>query len=239
VRKRLPRGWPKRGGRGRLRRLAGRVARWLVVVVGSYLLVCLACLVALRWVDPPTTALQVQRRVEALIAGRPYRKQCAPVPLGQISNHLEHAVIAAEDSRFFTHNGVDWGAVQDAVEDNRRRRAWRGGSTITQQLVKNLFLTSRGSFARKALEVPLAYAADTIVPKSRLLEVYLNVVEWGDGVFGAEAAARKYYGRGASSLDRGESARLAACLPSPRRRSPDRMHRYGDVILDRMDLMGW
>ena len=236
--KRLPAGWAKRKRRP-LRQLVLRILRWLAIVVGSYVLLCLACLVALRWIDPPTTALQMQRRVESWVAGRPYRKQSVHVTSGQISNHLEHAVVAAEDSRFYEHHGVDWGAVQDAVEDNRRRSAWRGGSTITQQLVKNLFLTSYGSFVRKAFEVPLAYAADAIVPKSRQLELYLNVVEWGDGVYGAEAAARRYYGRGASSLDRGESARLAACLPSPRRRSPERMGRYGDVILGRMDSMGW
>ena len=224
----------------RLRRLLLRVALGILVVVGAYVLACVACLVALRRVDPPTTALQSQRRFEAWIARRPYTKQYRPVPLARISDHLEHAAIGAEDSRFLLHDGVDWEAVREAVEDNRRPgRAWRGGSTITQQLVKNLFLTSRGSIARKALEVPLAYAADAIVPKDRILELYLNVVEWGDGVYGAEAAARHHYGRSAAGLSRREAARLAACLPSPRRRTPDRMERYGEVILDRMDRMGW
>ena len=223
-----------------MRRLLTRIALAVLVVVGSYVLACVGCLVALRWVDPPTTALQSQRRVEAWIARRPYAKRYRPVPLARISDHLEHAAIAAEDSRFLLHDGVDWDAVRDAVEDNRRRgRVWRGGSTITQQLVKNLFLTSRGSFARKALEVPLAYAAEAVVPKDRILELYLNVVEWGDGVYGAEAAARYHYGRSAVALDRREAARLAACLPSPLRRTPQRMERYGELILERMDRMGW
>ena len=223
-----------------MRRLLLRVALGILAVAIAYLAACVACLVVLRWVDPPTTALQVQRRIEAWAAGRPYAKRCRRVPLKGIADDLEHAVIAAEDARFLLHDGVDWDAVQDALEDNRRRgRAWRGGSTITQQLVKNLFLTSRGGFVRKALEVPLAYAADAIVPKERLLELYLNVVEWGDGIYGAEAAARHHYGRPAAILGRDQAARLAACLPSPRRRTPDRMDRYSDVILDRMRQMGW
>ncbi len=131
----------------------------------------------------------MQRRVEAWIGGRPYVKHYRPVPLAAIADDLEHAVVAAEDTRFLDHRGVDWDAVKGAVEDNRRRgRIWRGGSTITQQLVKNLFLTTYGSIARKAFEVPLAYAAEAIVPKERILELYLDVIEWGDGVYGAEAA---------------------------------------------------
>jgi len=217
-----------------------RVALGACAAVAIYLGACMACLVVLRWVDPPTTAVQVQRRIEAWIARRPYAKHHRAVPLAAISDHLEHAAIAAEDTRFLAHDGVDWDAVRDAVEDNRRRgRAWRGASTITQQLVKNLFLTTYGSVARKVLEVPLAYAAETIVPKERILELYLGVIEWGDGVYGAESAARFHYGRSAAALDRVQAARLAACLPSPRRRTPDRMDRYSAVILDRMDRMGF
>jgi len=162
------------------------------------------------------------------------------VPLGRISVHLQHAVVAAEDSRFYEHWGIDVRGVQEAVEDNLRRgHLWRGGSTITQQLVKNLFFTTHLPLLRKAFELPLALVSEIVLPKRRILELYLNVVEWGPEVFGAEAAAWFHYGVSAARLTRDQSARLAACLPSPRRRTPQRMDRYAAVIERRMALMGW
>jgi len=216
-----------------------RFLRFAALAVAAWLVACVAALVALNVVDPPTTAVQLERRVESWFDERPYRKQWRPVPLGRISDHLEHAVVAAEDGRFWQHPGVDWKAVGEAVDDNRRRRSWRGGSTLTQQLVKNLFLTTRGSFARKAAEVPLAYTADLVLPKRRILELYLNVVEWDRGVYGAEAAARHHYGVSAAVLSREQAAGLASVLPDPRRRRPQRMERYRGMILRRMQQHGW
>jgi monofunctional biosynthetic peptidoglycan transglycosylase len=212
----------------------------LVAVPAGYAALCALALMVFRVVDPPLTTVQVQRLVESLTAARLPEWRRRAVPIGAVSVHLQRAVIAAEDARFREHAGVDWRGLQDAVEDNMRRgRLWRGGSTITQQLVKNLFLTTHASFLRKALELPLALFADLILPKQRILELYLNVVEWGPGVFGAEAAAQFHYGIPAARLSRDQAARLAACLPSPRRRTPQRMDRYAAVITRRMAQMSW
>ncbi len=211
------------------------------VALGStYVGVCIALLgVYAQWF-PPMTGVQLQRQVEARFAGTPYTVESTPVPMSAISDHLAHAVVAAEDARFYVHHGIDWIAIGEAVEDNLERgTAWRGGSSITQQLVKNLFMTTHSTLLRKALEVPLACAADLILSKARILELYLNVVEWGPGVFGAEAAAQHHYGVSVDALSRYRAAALAACLPSPRERAPYRMTRYTHQILVRMAQHGW
>jgi monofunctional biosynthetic peptidoglycan transglycosylase len=149
-------------------------------------------------------------------------------------------VIAAEDGRFFQHGGLDWFELQRVVEESQKHgRVSRGASTITQQLVKNLFLTTHSAWWRKALEVPLALLAELILPKRRILELYLNVVEWGPGIYGAEAAARSHYGASAAALGREQAARLAALLPAPRQRRPERMNRYAAIILRRMASHDW
>lgn len=212
----------------------------IVALFSTYIGLCAACLLAYTQVDPPVTGVQLERRAEALLNGTAYARRYEPVPLDRISDHLEHAVVAAEDMRFFTHHGIDWTAIREAVEDNLARgMLWRGGSTITQQLVKNLFLTTHSSFLRKALEVPLTYLAELILTKQRILELYLNVVEWGPGVYGAEAAAQHHYGMRAADLSRYRAAALAACLPNPRVRTPQRMTQYTQTILTRMRQQGW
>lgn len=221
-----------------------RVARWVgalgLALLSTYLGVCTMCLVAYTQFDPPTTGVQLQRRVEALTNGVAYTPRYEPVPLDRISEHLAHAVIAAEDGRFYIHGGIDWQAVREALANNLARgMLQRGGSTITQQLVKNLFLTTHRTFLRKGLEVPLVYLAELILTKQRILELYLNVVEWGPGVYGAEAAARHHYGLSADLLSRYRAATLAACLPNPRVRTPQRMTRYTYRILARMRQHGW
>ncbi|HEX7071172.1 MAG TPA: monofunctional biosynthetic peptidoglycan transglycosylase [Rhodothermales bacterium] len=226
----------KRQKRGLLRKL---LLAPLVVLAGYYGIATVALIFCL-FVTPPTTGVQIQRRVEAIIHGRDYEKEYDPVPGAQISSHLRHAVVAAEDGRFYEHWGIDFEAIRDAMEDNQRRgRSWRGGSTITQQLVKNLFMTTHSSWIRKALEVPLTYLAELILSKERILTLYLNVIEWGDGVYGAEAAARHYSGQSAAHLTRRQAAGLAAVIPAPRDRSPSRMGRYTSIILTRMTQMGW
>lgn len=139
------------------------------------------------------------------------------VPYAQISVHLKRAVIAAEDANFTEHDGVDWDAIERAYEQNRRRgRVVRGGSTITMQLAKNLFLSGDRSYLRKGQELVITYMLETVMTKRRILELYLNVAEWGVGVFGAEAGARHYYGVPAAQLGPEQAARMAAMLPRPR-----------------------
>lgn len=210
------------------------------MLVTTYFGLCVALLGVYTTFDPPTTGVQIQRRLEAMAQGADYTKRYDSVPADAIAQHLRHAAVAAEDARFYEHAGVDWRAVRKAIEDNQRRgRTWRGGSTITQQLVKNLFQTTHSSYVRKALELPLTYAAEALLSKDRILTLYLNVIEWGDGVYGAEAASRYHYGRPATDLTRTQAAALAACIPNPRARTPQRMTAYRNVILTRMRQMGW
>jgi monofunctional biosynthetic peptidoglycan transglycosylase len=201
---------------------------------------CTLSIVALRWIDPPTTSVQIQRRVEAIRQGRPYRKQYAFVALNRISPNLQHAVIAAEDGRFYQHHGFDLVEMEKVLQrDVERRKLGRGASTITQQLVKNLFLTTERSVIRKGIEATLVPIVEIVLGKNRILEVYLNVIEWGPGIYGAEAAAEFYYHQQAAQVSREEAARLAAIVPAPLRRKPDRMDQYTAIILARMATMGW
>lgn len=221
-------------------RLLRALLRWLAVSACAGTFLCSLGFVYLRYFGPITTTVQVQRRIEALVSGTPYEKRYRFLPLRRISPHLQHAVVVAEDDRFAQHDGVDWAAMEHAMRDNwRRKRLWRGGSTITQQLVKNLFLTTHRVAGRKLLEIPLALLAELVLSKDRILELYLNVVEWGPGVFGAGAAAEYHYGVSASALRRDQAARLAACLPAPRTRKPQNMPRLGATIERRMAARGW
>jgi len=216
------------------------IVTWTLALLAAFYLFSLLALVALRWVDPPSTMVQVQRRVEAWVHRKAYSKRQQWVPLARISAELQHAVISAEDGRFFQHHGVDWKEVQKVVDqDLEDGRLGRGGSTITQQLVKNLFFTTSRSVIRKGVEFTLAPLAEWILPKQRILELYLNVIEWGPGVYGAEAAARAWYGLPAAKVNREQAARLAAVIPSPLRRKPVRMNSYSAEILRRMEQTGW
>jgi monofunctional biosynthetic peptidoglycan transglycosylase len=217
--------------------------RWLsavvLVLIGLHVLWA-AALLALRYINPPTTGVQIQRRIESFFAAGSYKKRYTFVPLHRISPQLQHAVIAAEDGNFYRHYGIDWGQVRQVIEDSADAgEVTRGASTIPQQLVKNLFFTTHANPVRKAFEFTLAPMAVMILGRSRLLELYLNVIEWGPGVYGVEAAAEYHYHTSAASLSREQSARLAAILPSPRRRKPERMNQYSAIIQDRMRLLGW
>jgi monofunctional biosynthetic peptidoglycan transglycosylase len=217
-----------------------RLFKFAIALVACLYLFWIGSLFALRSIDPPTTGVQIQRRLEAQFSGRPYRKRYNFVPLDRISPHLQHALIAAEDGHFYKHHGVDWEQVQQVAEESRETgRIRRGASTITQQLVKNLFFTTYRDPVRKAFEYTLAPLADSILGKRRVLELYLNVIEWGPGVYGAAAAADYYYHKTPANLDREQSARLAACVPSPRRRKPIWMNQFSENIMERMQLFGW
>ncbi len=209
-----------------------------LAAIAFYALVTLT-LVALRWVNPPATALQTERRVQSWIHRSAYRKVQDPVPLARISPHLQHAVVAAEDARFFQHHGFDWKQVEIAVREDLEQGRSRGASTITQQLVKNLFLGTSRSFVRKGLEFTIVPIAEVALPKSRILELYLNVIEWGPGIYGAEAAARHYYGVPARELTRRQAIELASILPAPLRRKPGRLTEYEGAVSERMAQMGW
>jgi monofunctional biosynthetic peptidoglycan transglycosylase len=196
-------------------------------------------LVAVKWVDPPTTAVHMERRLQAWIHHKPYRERYRFIPLNQISPNFQHAVISAEDARFYQHHGFDWHAIEiDAHEDMEGGRV-RGASTITQQLVKNLFFGTGRSILRKGAEFTLVPVAEMVLGKQRILELYLNEAEWGPGVYGADAAAHYYYGTAARNIGREQGARLAAILPAPLRRRPERMNHYAASVEERMRQVGW
>jgi monofunctional biosynthetic peptidoglycan transglycosylase len=215
------------------------LVRWLAI--GVVLVWSLAALIQLaaRWIDPPTTAVHIQRHLQAWIHRTPYHERYKFVPLSQISPDLQHAVIAAEDARFYQHRGFDWHEIHIAAEDDLEGERTRGASTITQQLVKNLFFGTGRSVLRKGAEFTLVPVAEIVLGKRRILEIYLNVVEWGPGIYGAEAACRYYDGTEARNVSREQGARLAAILPAPLKRRPERMNNYSALILERMRQMGW
>lgn len=171
--------------------------------------------------NPETTAFIELRRRQAQAAGRSFRLRWQWRPLSRISPLLRRAVVHAEDAKFFRHDGVDWEAVKETAERNWEEKSLRrGGSTITQQVAKNLYLSPSRDPIRKLRELLIAWRLEDSLSKERILEIYLNVAEWGPGIFGAEAAARYYYGVSAAELTADQAARLAVALPNPFRRSP-------------------
>jgi monofunctional biosynthetic peptidoglycan transglycosylase len=176
---------------------------------------------ALATTNPGRTALMRQREQEALRRHRRARTDQSWVPLAAVSRHLIYAVLASEDQKFFGHAGVDWEAIQRSIEKNvERNRFARGGSTITQQLAKNLYFGTRKTPVRKLRELFVARWLEEDLSKARILTLYLNVIEWGDGIYGCEAAALHWYGKPASALTITEAAALAAMIPNPRRVNP-------------------
>jgi monofunctional glycosyltransferase len=206
----------------------------------AYYLFCVAGFAYLRYLPPLTTGVQVQRMAEQVAGGdRPatdYRWRGTD----QISQHLPRAVVAAEDARFYRHRGFDW-------EELRRSRAeagaagerMRGASTLTQQLIKNLYFTTHRNPVRKLYEWALTPPAEWILGKDRILELYINVVEFGPGIYGAEAAAQYHFGIDAAALSRNQAASLAAVLPAPLQRRPQDMEWYAVIIRQRMEQLGW
>lgn len=193
------------------------------------------------WVhhNPPDTAF-MRARLEILREDHPRAKLAHRwVPYNRISRYLKQAVVHAEDAKFVSHRGFDWDAIQNAVERNRREgEIVIGASTITQQLAKNLFLSGERAWWRKAQEAAIAVMLEIVMSKRRILEIYLNVIEWGEGVYGAEAAARHHFGVSAAGLSAEQAARLAAMVPSPRRYGPGAetpyLARRSEAILSKM-----
>jgi len=182
---------------------------------------------ALARTNPTTTAFIESRKTEAAGTGRPFTLRWTWVPLSRMSPHLLRAVLASEDAAFYQHHGFDWEGMKDALTRNwEKGRLRRGGSTITQQLAKNLYLSPDKNLLRKAHEAMLTWRLERALPKKRILELYLNTAEWGNGVYGAEAAARHHFGKSAEDVNPDEAALLAAMLPSPRRYDPLRLTPY-------------
>jgi monofunctional biosynthetic peptidoglycan transglycosylase len=223
-------------------RVMRMIQRMLLLVIGLILLTQLWFLGWVLWWKqvPPQETHFMSLRLAALRAQDPAAElQYQWVPYDRISTHLKRAVIASEDAHFVEHSGFDWQGIQIALEKNQKKgRFVAGGSTITQQLAKNLFLSSERSMFRKGQEAIIAVMLESLWDKERILEVYLNVIEWGDGVFGAEAAAHHYYGHGAARLSAPQSAKLAALIPNPRfydrHRNAPTLARKTRVILTRM-----
>jgi monofunctional biosynthetic peptidoglycan transglycosylase len=223
----------------RARRIAVRLVKATLAAVAAYYVICLVLLVVYRFVAPPITGVQLQRRIEAMMARREYRPRKTYVSYERLPRHVTHAVLAAEDGRFWKHWGFDlkeMGAASTEIFDGEMPR---GASTVTQQLVKNLFGCACRNPLRKFYDLSLTIPAEVILGKERILELYINNVEWGPGVYGIEAAARHHYGTGARSLSRSQAAGLAALLPNPLRRTTRSTSQYRAEILRRMSVRGW
>jgi monofunctional biosynthetic peptidoglycan transglycosylase len=225
--------------RGRIRRAAMRAGRIALKVMVGYYAVCVLLLVVYRFVAPPITAVQLQRRLEAVVTGKEYEIQRHFVAGERIPRHVARAVVAAEDGDFWTHWGFDFDEMRVASMEMFDGGMPRGASTITQQLMKNLFGTTNQNPLRKLLDMSLTPPAELILGKDRILELYLNNVEWGPGVFGIDAAARHHYGTSARRLSRSQAAGLAALLPGPLTRTPENTPNYRAEILRRMNYRGW
>jgi monofunctional biosynthetic peptidoglycan transglycosylase len=233
-------------GHSARRGLLASLSRALSLALAALLVVALAWVAWIaghiawyRYQPPGETAFMAQRMDEARAKNPGAAFKYHWVPYVRISVQLKRAMIAAEDAKFVDHRGFDWDGIQHALERNQKKgRIVGGGSTITQQLAKNLFLSPAKSYARKAQEAVVTVLLEAMLPKQRIFELYLNVIEWGNGVFGAEAAAQRYYGVSAAQLSAEQAARLAAMTPSPRvfERRPDSNYLDGRVatIIARM-----
>lgn len=175
-----------------------------------------------RFVDPPLTPLMLIRATEQWSDNKPMKIRHDWKPVDEISENMQLAVLASEDQKFFDHAGFDWEAIDDAVDHNENHKRKRGASTITQQTAKNLFLWPQRSWIRKGFEAYFTVLLEFWWPKKRIMEVYLNVIEMGDGVYGTEAAAMYYFSHHSTRMTAAESAALAAILPNPLKWSPNR-----------------
>lgn len=223
-----------------------RLGRWLnwtlLALLGIFVvwqLWLLGWVLLWKWVDPGTTRFMEIRLRELREKNPDAQLKMQWVPYGRISPNLKRAIIASEDAKFIDHEGFDWEGIQKAMEKNQKRgRTVAGGSTISQQLAKNLFLTPNRSYFRKAEEAAITLMLESLWSKQRIFEIYLNVIEWGNGVFGAEAAARYYFGIAAAQLDPEQAAKLAGMVPSPRfydrNRNAPGLARKTAIILSRM-----
>lgn len=199
--------------------ITGKVILWFVLVTVLWVL-------AYRFINPPITWLMVQRNSERKAEGKEGKIEKKWVKFEDISDNMKRAVVSAEDQLFLKHMGFDIKAIEKAYASNAKGKKIKGGSTISQQTAKNVFLWPGRSYIRKGFEAYFTLLIEVLWSKERILEVYLNVIEMGDGIYGAEAAAQAYYGKSCTNLKRGEAALIAACFPNPRRWTPKKPTGY-------------
>jgi monofunctional biosynthetic peptidoglycan transglycosylase len=223
--------------------VAGWILKGLAALLLAFVLLTAVPVLLLRWIHPFTSAFMLRASVQAIATHDPnYETRYEWVDLEQISPHAALAVIAAEDQQFPFHAGFDLKSIREAVRENAHRKRPRGASTISQQVAKNLFLWNGRSYVRKGIEAWLTVLIETMWPKERILEMYLNIAQFGRGIYGVEAASQKFWRKHAARLTRGEAATLAAVLPNPIRMHADRPSRYvafrRDQILGQMRALG-
>jgi len=221
----------------------GRLLKWIIFAVLACVVLSALAVLSLRWIDPPTSAYMLETRLRATSEGdRAYHADYEWVSLEHISSHAAIAVIASEDQQFPFHAGFDLNSIRESVRASERGKKLRGASTISQQVAKNLFLWNGRSFVRKGIEAWMTVLIELLWPKERILEVYLNIVELGKGIYGVEAAAHRFYHKPAARLTSSEAAVLAAVLPNPIRMHADRPSAYvlerRDWILGQMRALG-
>ena len=219
-----------------------RLGKFLLIT-GIILFLCsIGSVMLYRYIPVPVTPLMVRNASSAALKGEPTTFHHDWVPMDKISPHLVNAVVASEDQRFYQHNGFDWEEIGNAIEERKSGKRKRGGSTISQQTAKNVFTFCTATWARKAIETYYTILIEWLWPKERILEVYLNSIEMGPAIYGAEAVAQQHFGKSASKLSRSECALIAATLPNPNRYNSKKpsnyMRRRQNAILKQMQLMG-
>ncbi len=219
-----------------------KALKLLGYTLGGFIAFSVLWVLVYKWVPVPGTSLMLIRSLEKRDDGKKFELRHEWVPLEKISPHMQLAVVASEDQTFLKHFGISFSAIEKAREDNEKGKKIRGGSTITQQTAKNVFLWPSRNYVRKALEAWFTLLMEVFWSKERIMEVYLNSIEMGDGIFGAEAASKAYFGKSAQKLTREEAALIAAILPNPRRYSAKKPSGYVQArrqfILQQMSNLG-
>lgn len=203
-----------------------RTKKWTIRIVGGFFAITILWVLALKFINPPVTYLMIKRGFEWQAAGKGFKIEKKWLDYEELSTNLKKAALAGEDAHFMTHNGFDSKAIMEAFEKNKDGKPLRGGSTISQQTAKNVFLWPERSWIRKGLETYFTFLIELFWSKKRILEVYLNVIEMGQGVYGAEAAAQYYFNKSGKSLSKKEAALIIAILPNPRKWDAKRPSRY-------------
>lgn len=208
--------------------MIGKLFKLFFYSIFIFIIVSVGIVFLYKYINPPLTPIMIIRTVESVTEGKVQFIERQWVDYDEVSKNLIRAIIAAEDARFMSHFGIDWKAVKDSQNYNKRHKGKkkRGASTVTMQTAKNTFLNHSRNYVRKAFEAYFTYLIEAIWDKKRIIEVYVNVVEWGDGLYGAEAASQKFFGKSALDLSRREAALLASVLPNPHRWSPSKPTNY-------------
>lgn len=203
-----------------------QLKKWSIRIIGGFFVLTIFWVLCLKFINPPITYLMIKRGFQWQSEGKGFKIEKDWLSYDEISNNLKRAALAGEDAHFMTHNGFDTNAIKQALEKNKSGKPLRGGSTISQQVAKNVFLWPERSWLRKGLETYFTFLIEILWSKKRILEVYLNVIEMGQGVYGAEAASHYYYNKSAKSLTKKEAALIIAILPNPRQWDARRPSNY-------------